>query len=851
MLLHWFIIFVIIGLSFSALAQFSLYEEKARLYKQVFGIEMPKPIFREISVEVYIDGEFDQKENIEWDSTNNQVLLPKSLLLLIEPYLKAGTKVNPEWAKDDLLNIYRMRVRGFDINFNKELFRLEIKTPPDIRRRLTISYLPQTARDIDYTSDSLSGYLNLYSTNNYDVSVKDRYSGSQLFESSVSLDNMTWQYEGEYEDSGLQSWYNRGARFIIADESLGSHIIFGDQTPQNVEWSLAPPPLAKSINSSLVGVGINKRISMGDSSLAYGSDFYYDFSVSTNSEIMVYVNGKITYQVNLPAGRYRLKDLPLEAGFNKIRIDTVGLDGTYNRVEDNYYQRYDMLKTGQWEYDIAVGMPYIKKDNLSELDKDNEIGIAYIRYGMNDKLTLGSYLQYQEKLKIFGFIQQWGTSVGYLTLDLASSRDELGNNGWGKQFEWSSDATYSPIGAYDATYTGYGLRTNYFSKKFKNKYQSTEDFSSWQAANVRTVVAPFLSFGFPSNTQLSLIAGYVDFHNPDIDSALAWGSRLEQNIGDVNIWAAYSNVDYDGDRQQYWALNFEWRPSNSSHSFKSHYDSYLDSNRLTYEYVDPTNSFNRYNIENTYKDNNNKSVQLSSEYRKGYDHEKYQIKKTVRDGIEEKQLQWVYGSSRGKSRFNTSYIDSENNNSTLYVESGVAFAGNQWGITRPIKDSFTIFYANPGFEGNVEFGDGAKIDRFGSAVVSDTSSYEINEYKVKSKDLSSLASISDSSFEVKNRYASGTAIGIGSAANMFLRGLLVNQNDEPISLKAGRLIPLSANIGEIIFFTDGDGKIAVKGISVGKWRLMLLGQTDEVIIDVFSSKNSIVEIGTIVVKINE
>jgi len=846
-----FISLIAIGLSCSALAQFSLYEEKASLYKKVFGIEMPEPVFRDISVDMYIDGQYiDKKENIKWDSTNNNIILPKSILSVIEPHFKPGVSIDPVWIKDNnILNISIMRKRGFDISFNIELFRLEIKTPPDIRRRLTISYMPKNLRDIEYTSKPLSGYFNLYSSNSYDSDSIEEYSGSQLVEASLSWNNLTFQYEGEHEDSISQEWYNRGARIIV--ENSDSHIILGDQEPQNIDWSLAPPPLAKGINSHLFGIGINKRVSMGDYDVAYTSDFYYDFIISSDSEIMVYVNGKITYQVELPSGRYRLKDIPLEAGLNKIRIDTVGSDGTYNKVQDTYYQRYDMLKMGQMEYDIAVGSPYIKDDNLSELDNDNKLVLGYLRYGLNDKLTLGSYLQYQEKLKVFGFIQQWGTSLGYLTLDVAGSKDEIGDTGWAKQFEWSSDARYTPIGSYEATFTGYGLRTNYFSEDFKSNYEVNEVDFPWDIPDIRSLVAPYLSLGFSTNTQLSILAGRVDFHNPDIDTAFGWGARLEQSVGDINMWCTYSSIQYAGETNKYWAINFEWRPYGSSHYVKSNYDSQLERSKVAYEYVDPANSFTRYHVENTYKDSKNKSIKIYSEYRKGYSQSKYQFSESLYDGIKERRGQWISGGARGKSVLDASYIDSKEYSASWYVETGVAFAGNNWGITKPIKDSFAIFYANPGFEGNVEFGDGARIDSFGSAVVSDISSYEVSEYKVNATDLSSLASIDNSSFKVKNRYASGTAIGVGSSANMFLRGILVDQYNEPIILKAGRLIPLSGNSDEVMFFTGEDGKITVKGISVGKWRVTLLGETDEVVIDVLYEKSSIVEIGTIVVKINE
>ena len=68
--------------------------------------------------------------------------------------------------------------------------------------------------------------------------------------------------------------------------------------------------------------------------------------------------------------------------------------------------------------------------------------LAFGRYGISDDWSVGGYVQYQEQLSIFGMIQQWGTSLGYLTLDIAYSDDQFSGTGWATAFEWSSDANY-------------------------------------------------------------------------------------------------------------------------------------------------------------------------------------------------------------------------------------------------------------------------------------------------------------------------------------------------------------------------------------------------------------------------
>ena len=87
------------------------------------------------------------------------------------------------------------------------------------------------------------------------------------------------------------------------------------------------------------------------------SDFYYNFNLTQPSEVLVYVNDEPTYQVKLPAGRYQIKDIPMDSGFNRVRIETVGGDGSAHSVEDSYYQRYDMLSIEEYEYDISLGYP--------------------------------------------------------------------------------------------------------------------------------------------------------------------------------------------------------------------------------------------------------------------------------------------------------------------------------------------------------------------------------------------------------------------------------------------------------------------------------------------------------------
>ncbi|MBN3881041.1 MULTISPECIES: carboxypeptidase-like regulatory domain-containing protein [unclassified Nostoc] len=79
-------------------------------------------------------------------------------------------------------------------------------------------------------------------------------------------------------------------------------------------------------------------------------------------------------------------------------------------------------------------------------------------------------------------------------------------------------------------------------------------------------------------------------------------------------------------------------------------------------------------------------------------------------------------------------------------------------------------------------------------------------------------------------YKSGTLIRIGTEATVFLRGVLLDANGEPVALQAAEVRSLSdPNWQPVTLFTNKVGKFALQGFKPGKYELRLNSNQQNVI----------------------
>ncbi|MCH7943439.1 MAG: hypothetical protein IIB67_09445, partial [Proteobacteria bacterium] len=159
------------------------------------------------------------------------------------------------------------------------------------------------------------------------------------------------------------------------------------------------------------------------------------------------------------------------------------------------------------------------------------------------------------------------------------------------------------------------------------------------------------------------------------------------------------------------------------------------------------------------------------------------------------------------------------------LSSAIAFADGYVGISRPIADSFAIIVphnsmadsligVNPGIGG----WDAASWP--GPAVLSSLRSFETTVLAIEAPDVAANVDLGEDHPAVHAGYRTGTVVPIGAEPTVAVRGRLLDENGEPVALKAGRLEePADSQI-----FTNRNGVFVATGLTEGAYRLTVSGR---------------------------
>ena len=111
------------------------------------------------------------------------------------------------------------------------------------------------------------------------------------------------------------------------------------------------------------------------------------------SVVEVVINGALIQRLQLRAGTYQLRDLPLATGVNDIEF--IITDDAGNTIRRNLHSLYDLsiLESGSSDWGITVGMPSYLRDDERRYNENNIVASGFAVYGLTDAVTGESHLQ--------------------------------------------------------------------------------------------------------------------------------------------------------------------------------------------------------------------------------------------------------------------------------------------------------------------------------------------------------------------------------------------------------------------------------------------------------------------------
>jgi outer membrane usher protein len=116
-------------------------------------------------------------------------------------------------------------------------------------------------------------------------------------------------------------------------------------------------------------------------------------SAAVPSTVDVFVDNVRTFSRDVPSGPYQISNLPVFSGGANARV--VVRDASGRTVEANvpFFSSSRMLREGTLDFSAQAGLPRLSYAIRSDVYSDKPVGLASVRYGWSDVLTLEAHAE--------------------------------------------------------------------------------------------------------------------------------------------------------------------------------------------------------------------------------------------------------------------------------------------------------------------------------------------------------------------------------------------------------------------------------------------------------------------------
>jgi outer membrane usher protein len=169
---------------------------------------------------------------------------------------------------------------------------------------------------------------------------------------------------------------------------------------------------------------------------------------------------------------------------------------------------------------------------------------------------------------------------------------------------------------------------------------------------------------------------------------------------------------------------------------------------------------------------------------------------------------------------------------TLEAATALAFAGGRFAWSRPIAGSFALIERNPALDGvhvgvnPVAGGYVAETNAFGPGVLPNLEPYRISRVAVEAPGVPLGSSLGPASYALLPTYRSGTLVRVGEDGTVFVRGIMMHYNGEPVAFAVASVLSLDdGRRAPAVLMTNRAGRFSVSGLRPGHYAIRLSGDT--------------------------
>ncbi|MFG1483933.1 fimbria/pilus outer membrane usher protein [Halobacteriovorax sp. HFRX-2_2] len=629
--------------------------------------------------------------------------------------------------------------------------------------------------------------------------------------SFLNIKTYVLQLNGFYvddEDSSDPYWTRRDFSLTKDFESSRLRTRLGDTTTGRLGFMQS---------KAIGGFNLRKQFSINPYETPY-TQGEKEFQIVRRSNVSTYVNGTLVKKEILPAGNYRLSNLPLVNGINNVRVEIDDGSGVKQLLEFNIPTSLSILKRGEFDYSLSVGRKSDDSGKTRSYVDNNEFYSGLVQYGFTDLFSTGAYYQKDDKFQLTGLYNGIATEFGNFFLGNAYSDYKNFNvSGYATSLTWQ----FQDIAGYLLENLSFTARYEVFGGDFR----ATADYNG---PSIKNNYQLNLSFPIFSHSSINLGAGHEEYR--DSGNGSRNFIRTSLNINpinnlNINLYAA-STKDLNNPTDHSVSAFLTW-------SFPSH-NSYVS----------------------MFRDFENKSSRIS--YTKDNSNELYKPRYTVSADDDEVNSRLNLSASMPTPMadyfFKASYAHEKNGEDYNQIGFGISttslFAydnGLAYAQSRSNTNSFALFKTKESLKDqkliikSTSVHADTQTPLFGELAITDMVPYQYREVQLDPTALDYGTTLEKEKFVLYPTYQSGHLINISDNGLLSLKGK-ITRNGRPVALEICQL-------GEKVFFTDREGYFFVDGVD-NETSLLKISGKEVKNISINQESRGIIDIGTIEIEGN-
>ncbi|WP_213608030.1 fimbria/pilus outer membrane usher protein [Pseudoalteromonas sp.] len=279
------------------------------------------------------------------------------------------------------------------------------------------------------------------------------------------------------------------------------------------------------------GIKLSRRFELNPKFVSYP---YPEFigSAVLPSDVEVFINNYKMFNGNVEPGKFVIDSEPKINGFASASIITTDINGQAVTRDLQFYVAPELLREGVYDYDLNLGV-LRQNFGIRSFDYDSNLtGIADVRYGLTNSITLSSHLELNEGIYNLGIGTDFTfANVGVFSFALSHGKDSA-NSGWlgsaGYRFQADNWGFSAQVKQQQSGYRDIG--TTQFVLPIKREAQANAAYSFGNGVSLGIGYFDIEKF---DNDNRQLVSG---FYNQSLgSSSLSASANFDLNTKDVSL----------------------------------------------------------------------------------------------------------------------------------------------------------------------------------------------------------------------------------------------------------------------------------------------------------------------------